>query len=46
VAERLKREIGMVPKPFPEELKTLEAVLPSGSIRFESSLYQTEKLKK
>jgi hypothetical protein len=46
VAEKLKREIGMVSKPFPKELKTLEAVLPSGSIRFESSLYQTEKLKK
>jgi len=46
VTEKLKREIGMVPKPFPEELKTLEAVLPSGSVRFETSLYQTEKLKK
>lgn len=46
VTEKLKREIGMVAKPLPEELQTLETVLPSGSIRFESVLYQTEKLKK
>jgi len=45
--EKLKREIGMVSKPFPEELKILEAeVAPFGKSRFESSLYQTEKLKK
>ncbi len=46
VTERLKREIGMVPKPLPEELKTLETVLPSGRVRFENALYQAEKLKK
>jgi hypothetical protein len=47
VTERLKREIGMVVKPFPEELSILEAELaPTGKVRFESSLYQTEKLKK
>jgi len=46
VTEKLKREIGMVPKPFPEEIKTLEKVLPSGTIRFENVLYQAEKLKK
>jgi len=46
VTERLKREIGMVPKPLPEELKTLETVLPSGRARFENALYQAGKLKK
>jgi len=46
VTEKLKREIGMVAIPLPEELKTLETVLPSGRIRFESALYQAEKLKK
>jgi hypothetical protein len=46
VTEKLKREIGMVAKPLPEELKTLEAVLPSGRVRFEAALYQAEKLKK
>jgi hypothetical protein len=46
VTEKLKREIGMVAKPFPEELKTLETVLPSGETRFEGALYQADKLKK
>ena len=46
VTERLKREIGMVAKSFPEELKTLETVLPSGKVRTERALYQAEKLKK
>ena len=46
VTEKLKREIGMVAKPLPEELKTLETILPLGRVRFESALYQAEKLKK
>jgi len=46
VTEKLKKEIGMVAKPLPEEIKTLETVLPSGKVRFESALYQAEKLKK
>ena len=46
VTEKLKREIGMVAKPFPEELKTLETVLPSGKVHFECALYQADKLKK
>ncbi len=46
VTEKLKKEIGMVAKPLPEEIKILETVLPSGKVRFESALYQTEKLKK
>ncbi len=46
VTERLTREIGMVAKPLPEELKTMETDLPSGRLRLESALYQTEKLKK
>jgi len=46
VTERLKREIGMVAKPLPEEIKTLEADLPSGRMRFEHALYQAEKLKR
>jgi len=46
VTEKLKREIGMVAKPLPEELKTLETVLPLGRVRFECALYQAEKLKK
>jgi len=46
VTEKLKRKIGMVPKPFPEELKTLEKVLSSEKTRFENTLYQAEKLKK
>ena len=47
VTEKLKREIGMVAKPFPEELKITEAeVAPYGKVRSEHSLYQAEKLKK
>ena len=46
VTEKLKKEIGMVAKSLPEELKTLEGEVPSGRLRFESALYQTEKLKK
>jgi hypothetical protein len=46
VTEKLKREIGIVAKPFPEELKTLETVLPSGKICFEGALFQADKLKK
>jgi len=46
VTERLKREIGLVAKSLPEEIKTLETDLPSGKARFESALYQADKLKK
>ena len=46
VTERLKREIGMVAKPLPEEIKILETVLPSGRMRLENALYQADKLKK
>ena len=50
VTEKLKKEIGMVAKPLPEEIKTLETVLSSGRQpgrqRFEFALYQAEKLKK
>jgi len=46
VTEKLKKEIGMVAKPLPEELKTLETDLPSGSVRFDCALYKADKLKK
>jgi len=46
VTEKLKKEIGMVAKPCPEVLRNLEADLPSGKMRFETALYQAEKLKK
>jgi hypothetical protein len=46
VTERLIREIGMVAKPLPEQIKILETELPTGKARFESALYQAEKLKK
>jgi len=46
VTERLTREIGMVAKPLPKELKTMETVLSSGRMRSEPALYQAEKLKK
>jgi hypothetical protein len=46
IIERLTREIGMVEKPLPEELKKLESVLPSGIARTEPALYQAAKLKK
>ena len=44
--ERLKRETGMVDKPLPEQIKTLETDLPAGKARFESALYRADKLKK
>jgi len=44
--ERLTREIGMVAKPLPKEIKVLQKDLPSGKVRYESALYQSEKLKK
>jgi len=46
VTERLTREIGMVPKPFPEELRILEGEISSERVCFENALYQAEKLKK
>jgi hypothetical protein len=46
ITERLTREIGMVEKPLPEELKRLETDLPSGRVRTEPALYQAAKLKK
>jgi len=46
ITERLTREIGMVEKPLPEELKKLETVLPSGRVCTEPTLYQAAKLKK
>jgi hypothetical protein len=46
ITERLTREIGMVEKPLPEELKKLEAVRPSGRACTEPALYQAAKLKK
>ena len=46
ITERLTREIGMVAKPLPEEIRVLDKVLPSGRERFEFALYQAEKLKK
>jgi len=52
ITEKLKKEIGMITKPFPEELKMLEAEVPrelvptGGKVRMEASLYQAEKIKK
>ena len=47
ITEKLKKEIEMVAKPFPEEIKVLEGELkPFGKVRFDSSLYQAEKLKR
>ena len=46
ITEKLKKEIGMIAQPLPEELKTLEKVLPSGRLLFESTLYKADKLKK
>jgi hypothetical protein len=46
VTERFTREIGMVAKPLPEEIKTLEKDLPTGRLRFDTALYQAEKLKR
>lgn len=44
--DRLKREIGIIAKPLPEQIKTLEKELPSGRMRFETNIYQAEKLKR
>jgi len=46
VTEKLKKEIGMVAKPLPGKLRTMEGELPSGRVRFENALYQADKLKK
>jgi len=46
VTEKLKKEIGMIAKPLPGKLRTMEAELPSGRMRFENALYQADKLKK
>lgn len=52
ITEKLKKEIGMVAKPFPEELKVLETEIPSGivpmsgKLHMEASLYQADKAKK
>jgi hypothetical protein len=46
VTDRLIREIGMVAKPLPEQIKILETELPTGKACFESALYRAEKLKK
>jgi len=52
ITEKLKREIGMVAKPFPEELRILEAEIPpevlppGGRVHLEASLYQADKIKK
>ncbi len=46
VTKLLIREIGMVAKPLPEQIKMLETELPTGKARFESALYRSEKLKK
>ena len=46
VTDRLTREIGMVARFLPEEIKTLEKDLPTGRLRFDSTLYQAEKLKR
>ena len=46
VTERLTREIGMVARSLPEDIKTLEKDLPTGRLRFDSALYQAEKLKR
>jgi hypothetical protein len=46
VTERLVREIGMIAKPVPDQIKILETELPAGKARFETALYRAEKLKK
>lgn len=46
VTERFTREMGMVEKPLPEEIKTLEKDLPTGKVRHDFTLYQAEELKK
>ena len=39
ITEKLKKDIGMVPKSLPKEIRTLEIILPSGRVRLESTLY-------
>jgi hypothetical protein len=46
VTDKLKKEIGIVAKPLPGNLKVMEGELPSGRVRFENALYQADKLKK
>jgi hypothetical protein len=46
VTEKFIRELGMVERLLPEEIKTLEKDLPTGRLRFDSALYQAEKLKR
>ncbi len=46
VAKRLTRDIVMVASPLPEEIKTLEMVLSSERLCFDSALYQSEKMKR
>jgi hypothetical protein len=46
VTEKFIKELGMVERPLPAEIKTLEKELPTGKLRFDSKLYQAEKLKR
>ncbi len=46
ITERLTRELGMVSKYLPEELRKLDTDLPSGRVHKEPALYQAPKLKK
>ena len=52
ITEKFKKELGMVDKAFPEELRILEAEIPpealppGGKMRMESSMYQADKIKK
>jgi len=52
ITEKLEREIGMVAKTFPEELRIMESEVPpevlppGGKIHMEASLYQADKIKK
>jgi hypothetical protein len=46
VVKGLTRDIGMVASPLPEEIKTLEMVLSSERLCFDSALYQSEKMKR
>jgi hypothetical protein len=52
ITEKLKKEVGIEDKPFPEELRILEAEIPSealppgGKMCMEAELYQADKIKK
>ena len=46
VTEKLRKEMGIVPRPLPAELTPLEKTLPSARQRYDCALYQAEKLKK